>query len=210
MHKKKVLAIGISLLLAASSLSGSGHCDVINNTLSPELEPHTEPPKLIDDPEFLEFVHKLNPDLKPDTLNNIATYIEKYGQKYDVPINLIVAVIATESRFHPEVKGALDDTGLMQIRLIYTPYWAKMIGIKAPKTRDDLLNIDTNIHIGTYILSNLLEKYNNNLEQVIVAYNAGTTYVDKRIKNSAALPKRYFKEVNDYHVELCNAPISLP
>ena len=134
-------------------------------------------------------VHRLNPDIDKETLTRIAEAIEKYGEKYNVPDNLIVSVIAVESNFNPRCLGTLDDTGLMQIRMKYAPYWAKLMGIKAPANREELLDIETNIQIGTFILKYLLNYYDNNLEKVLVAYNAGQTYVDRKLATAGSLPK---------------------
>lgn len=218
MRKKgrKALAIGVSLLLAATSIgcaSGNGiaddnqHLPPVNNDPEPP-KTKAEPPKLLSDQEFLELVEKLNPDLALETRRQIAETIEKYGNKYNVPTNLIISVIAAESEFHPGCKGTLDDTGLMQIREKYAPYWAELMGINPPANREQLFDIDTNIHIGTFILQRLLRRYDGNMERVLVAYNAGETYVDKKIKAERSLPKSYIKRVSRFHMELCNVPVT--
>ncbi|KJS19063.1 MAG: hypothetical protein VR72_20210 [Clostridiaceae bacterium BRH_c20a] len=207
---RKALAIGVSLLLVATSIGCSSQ-DVADDSLHlPKAEPtpKKQPPKLLSDEDFLTLVNKLNPRLEQNTIESIANFIEKYSTQYNVPQNLIISVIAAESEFYPSCKGALDDTGLMQIRLKYAPYWAKLMGTKAPETREDLFDIDTNIHMGTYILQRLLTRYNGSLEKTLVAYNAGETYVDNKLRAELTLPQKYVKRVSRYHMELSSVPLT--
>lgn len=210
MRKKgrKALALGMSLLLATVSMGCSNGEEGEDYPEMPEKDTNNSPPDLLDDEEFLALIEKLNPKLNETTIENIASTIGKYSSLYEVPTNLIISVIAAESEFHPSLLGTLDDTGLMQVRLKYASYWAEMMNIEAPKTQKELLDIDTNIHMGTFILQRLLDRYDGNMERVLVAYNAGETYVDKKIKTAQSLPTRYIKRVSNFHMELCNAPVA--
>ena len=210
MRKKgrKALALGMSLLLATVSMGCSNGEVGEDYPEMPEKDTNNSPPDLLDDEEFLALIEKLNPKLNEVTIKNIASTIEKYSFRYQVPTNLIISVIAAESEFHPNLLGTLDDTGLMQIRLKYASYWAEMMNIPAPQTQGELLDIDTNIHMGTFILQRLLDRYDGNMERVLVAYNAGETYVDKKIKTAQSLPTRYIRRVSNFHMELCNAPVA--
>lgn len=207
---RKALALGVSLLLAATSVgcASQGVADDSLHLPKNDPTPKKQPPKLLSDEEFMNLVDKLNPDLERETLELIATAIEKYGSQYNVPENLIISVIAAESEFNPLCKGTLDDTGLMQIRYKYAPYWAKLMEVNSPQNREELFNIDANIQMGTYILQRLLKRYNGSLEKALVAYNAGETYVDKKLRADLNLPQKYVKRVSRFHVELCNVPIT--
>ena len=204
---RKALALGMSFLLATVSIGCSGERVADDYQDMPEKIAKAEPPNLLEDTDFLDLVHKLNPTIEPAVLEAIATAIGEYSFKYQVPPSLIIAVIAAESRFHPHLTGALDDTGLMQIRHKYASYWANLMDIPGPQNQRELMDIDTNIHMGTFILRRLLDRYDDNLEKVLVAYNAGETYVDRKIKEASPLPTRYITKVSRYHMELCNAPV---
>ncbi|NLT94021.1 MAG: lytic transglycosylase domain-containing protein [Clostridia bacterium] len=208
--RRKALAVGVSLLLAVTSIgcSSQGVADDSLHLPKHEPTPKKQPPKLLSDEEFVTLVKRLNPELDDETFELIAAAIEKYSALYNVPENLIISVIAAESQFKPLCKGTLDDTGLMQIRYKYAPYWAKLMGINPPQNREELFNIDTNIQMGTYILKRLLNRYDGHLEKVLVAYNAGETYVDNKLRQDLSLPQKYVKKVSRYHVELCNIPLT--
>ena len=119
--------------------------------------------------------------------------IETYSEKYHVDINLILAVIKSESDFDPNVKSNKGALGLMQLM--------KQTAIEIAPTID--LNPETNINIGTKYLQTLLEKYNC-IEVALTAYNAGTGNVDKWIEqgiikeDGSNIEKVPFKETNRY------------
>jgi len=207
---RKALAIGVSLLLVATSIgcSSQGVADDSQHLPKAEPTPKKQPPKLLSDEDFLALVNKLNPRLEQNTIELIADTIDKYSAQYNVPTDLIISIIAVESEFHPSCKGTLDDTGLMQIRLKYAPYWAKLMGIKAPQVREDLFDIETNIHMGIYILQRLLTRYDGSMEKTLVAYNAGETYVDRKLQAELTLPQKYVKKVSRYHMELSSMPLA--
>ena len=117
------------MLLATVSMGCSNGQQADNLEEMPEKDTNNSPPNLMGDKDFLALIEKLNPRLDVSTIENIALTIEKYSSQYQVPTNLIISVIAAESEFHPKLLGALDDTGLMQIRLNMF-YWAEMMVLK--------------------------------------------------------------------------------
>lgn len=229
MNRKSLTALGTVFLLATAILvsgpaaiseaAGLGS-DIIQTENSNGTEsgsdgeedpPETRPenPDVFPQEEFDRLAAKYNPSLDEETKDLIEERIIYYSSYYQVPSKLIISVIAAESEFHPLLKGDLDDTGLMQIRMKYASYWSELMGIEAPETRDDLFDIDRNINTGTYILQRLLGRYDNDLEKTLVAYNAGETYVDRKIRENLALPTSYINRVSRFHTELCSSPLNI-
>ena len=70
-------------------------------------------------------------------------------------------------------------------------------------TREELLNPDININLGTKYISTLIEKYNN-VELALAAYNAGRGNVDKWIEDGIIkadgtdIEKIPYRETNNY------------
>lgn len=78
-----------------------------------------------------------------------------------------------------------------------------MLGLEAENIRDELLNPEKNINVGTRYLATLLERYKNN-EIALAAYNAGIGTVDNWIEkgiiraDGSDIEKIPFKETNQY------------
>lgn len=152
-------------------------------------------------------INQYNPQLSTNEKEQIINAVTQYSQLYDVPITLILSVIAAESKFDPWCQGSLDDTGLMQIRQKYAHYWARKVNITLTDAQQ-LWNIEVNIKIGTYILKYLKEYYDGDLEKILVAYNAGQTYVNKKVRGNQDLPQKYVRKIDKHHIQLFGEPIA--
>ena len=132
--------------------------------------------------------------------NNYKAEVDKYSRRYDVSAELVYAVIRAESKFDKDAVSDKGAKGLMQIMDTTGEWAAKKIKIKNP----DLFDPDTNIEIGTYYLSYLLDFYDGDEICAVAAYNAGPANVsewlaDKRYsKNGKTLDKIPFAETETY------------
>ena len=103
------------------------------------------------------------------------------SQEFNLPVNLIFAVINTESSFNPTAVSKAGAVGLMQIK----PSTANFIADKLLVFNYKLTDPDTNIRFGCYYLRYLINKFKIT-ETALCAYNAGESTVDKWLKD-----KRY-------------------
>lgn len=152
-------------------------------------------------PDMFRKIKQYNPRLTNIDILRIITAVNKASIKYGVRRNIIYAVIAAESGFDPKAKGSLDDMGLMQIRLKYAKGWAKNANIEFNGVQT-LYDIEKNIDLGTYILSCLGKKYDNDIFMTLLAYNRGTGYLDRAVKSGESLPATYVKRVSNHHYRL--------
>ncbi len=217
--RKKVAAAAFTFLMAFSSISGATitsadteqeeDFDVKEAEISPGNNgKHLTVPSLtMTYLNYQNLIEKYNPGLDDATRIEIYQTAQDASQKYDVPLELILAIIGCESEFKPKLRGALDDTGLMQVRFRYSSSWAKAMGIAAPKSMSALTDIETNIYMGTYILSHLFDNFHNNLEYALIGYNAGENYVNRRLAAGDELPSRYLVRVNLFYEELTKQPL---
>ena len=98
--------------------------------------------------------------------------IERYAQTYDLPVELVCAVIHTESRFRSEVQSAAGAVGLMQIMQITADWGA--VELAVPDYRfDRMVEPALNIQIGCWYLRRLIDQYGVE-ETALAAYNAGS------------------------------------
>ena len=82
---------------------------------------------------------------------------------------LVRAVIVVESGFNPRAVSKKGAVGLMQLQ----PATAKRYGVK------NSFDPDQNIRAGAHYLSDLLTRFDSNLELALAAYNAGEEAVER-------------------------------
>ena len=109
-------------------------------------------------------------------VKEIAFNIVSISREENIPPELTLAIIQTESSFNPLAVSKQNARGLMQIM----PMWAKEFNVKLY----DLHDIETNIRIGIKVLKIHMEENKGDLSQGLYYYvNKDKTYVDKVYKN---------------------------
>ena len=130
-----------------------------------------------------------------------SEYVEKYSKEYNVDKYLIYATIKAESNFNQYAKSSQGALGLMQLMEATATEIAPKIGINV--TEERIYDAEININLGTKLLSNLLQKYENT-GLALAAYNAGSGNVDNWInkgtikKDGSDLENIPFQETNNY------------
>ncbi len=106
--------------------------------------------------------------------------VNKYSEKYEIPPEILYAVIKTESNFHEKAVSHAGAKGLMQL-MDETNNWVAAL-LREEVLADDTFTPDTNIRRGTYLLSYLKSKYNG-WPEALAAYNAGIGRVNGWLEN---------------------------
>lgn len=105
-----------------------------------------------------------------------------YAQKYQLPESLVFGVMYAESKFDPNALSNRGAKGLMQV-MDETGEWAAgkigMVGF----TKEMLYDPQVNIHIGCWYLRQLTNQFEEPLETILAAYNAGNGNVEKWLSN---------------------------
>ncbi|MCP4748872.1 MAG: lytic transglycosylase domain-containing protein [Desulfobacteraceae bacterium] len=143
---------------------------------------------------------------EPDRKKNDLPYYEdilRASKAYQVDVVLIRAIIMAESGNNPRAVSYRGAKGLMQLM----PTTAKSLGVK------DLFNPAHNIDGGVRYFRKLLDRFENNINLALAAYNAGSRYVKKYggvppfratrsyIKKVLKYKNRFQKELNLAHAE---------
>lgn len=115
---------------------------------------------------------------------------ETAAQIHKVPLELILAVAATESNWDPDARSHANAHGVMQIQW---PGTAQHLGVKRVA---ELYNPCLNISLGAQYLAELLQAFADE-SLALAAYNYGPT----RIRNTKELPpgaRRYIARVHNH------------
>ena len=99
----------------------------------------------------------------------IAYNVEKAAAKYNLPPELINAVIRAESNFDVRAVSSAGARGLMQLM----PATAKELGV------ENSFDIEQNIDGGSKYLRKMLDRFGGNIRKALAAYNAGPGTVIK-------------------------------
>ena len=99
----------------------------------------------------------------------LQSVVQRAAAAYDVPPNLINAVIRQESGGYPCAVSEKGAMGLMQLM----PATAAGLGAGEP------FDVDQNVSAGTRLLAELIQRYKGDMNRVLGAYNAGTVAVDR-------------------------------
>ncbi|TMA25736.1 MAG: lytic transglycosylase domain-containing protein [Deltaproteobacteria bacterium] len=110
----------------------------------------------------------LKPDVDLVLARNIARQAHRYGALYKRDPDLVLAIIAEESRFNPEAVSPVGAVGLMQVM----PQWEKVLGIQG-----SLKDPEVSIKYGMQVLGFYMEMYKD-IEMALTAYNRGPGPVD--------------------------------
>lgn len=101
--------------------------------------------------------------------------VQQEAQEFDLPVELVYAVIRTESRFRPQAESHAGARGLMQL----TDETFAWIGSLYPPEHGgaDIFDEQDNVHCGCALLRLLIDRYES-VEVALCAYNAGMGNVE--------------------------------
>jgi soluble lytic murein transglycosylase len=120
--------------------------------------------------------------------------VSAYAKERAVDPALVAAMIYAESRFDPNVQSPAGAIGLMQI----LPDTGRFIARATGGDRfvvADLRDPDLNVRYGTWLLANLLERYDGDVPTALAAYHAGPGNVDAWLEGGGGVA---FPETRDY------------
>jgi soluble lytic murein transglycosylase-like protein len=113
--------------------------------------------------------------------------INAHAKINGVRADLVRAVVQVESAFNPNARSPKGAMGLMQLM----PATMKQFGVSNP------FNASENVRAGVAYLRELLDRYSNNEELALAAYNAGPGAVDK---HGQSVPP--YKETKNYVAQI--------
>jgi soluble lytic murein transglycosylase-like protein len=110
---------------------------------------------------------------------NYARWVVYYSAKYRVPQVILAGMVLQESSGKPNARSSCGAVGLTQIRWRYWGETLKDAGICEKES--DLLEPETSIEAGAYILRTLLDRYGD-IDEALRHYSGNARgYTDKVI-----------------------------
>ena len=153
-------------------------------------------------------LNNLGKELNIKDLTEIASAVIDYSEEYDVEKIFILAVMRTESAYNKRALSHAGAQGLMQLM----PATAKECADDINKKYYNVHKPKDNIQLGVWYLAKMSNRFKNDIELVIRAYNAGPTMVEKvsvgDISDYPTETKQYLKKVLEWKTKYENAGIN--
>ena len=140
----------------------------------------------------------LKPDIDLVLAHAIARHTQRYAALYKRDPDLVLAIIAEESRFNPNAVSPAGAVGLMQVM----PQWEKVLGISG-----SLKDPEVSIKYGLQVLGFYMEMYKD-IELALTAYNRGPGPVDVALMHARDPKNHYAPEVLKVYNRLKNLGIT--
>jgi len=137
--------------------------------------------------------------ITPEARYRLAELIHQNSTQYGYSPELLLAVIAVESKFDPQALGRYRGgnlsgaLGIMQIKYETASHIAKTLGM-GKINREDLMDPEINMVLGTAYLVTLITQFKS-FKHGILAYNLGPATVRAALVNKEPLPMRYYEKV---------------
>jgi len=141
-----------------------------------------------------KWIKQTNRKLSIATCYSYATVIVDEAERQKVDVALIASIAAQESHYVYDAESWADAVGLMGI-MPETGMWiAKEIGVTY--SEKILKEPEMNIRMGTWFLSYLMRKYDNNENLVTAHYNGGNTQRSKYVL------RQKYKNTEEYKLSI--------
>ena len=110
-----------------------------------------------------------------DNLDIIARYMVETANKYNVDVDILLAIAGTESNFSNDSKSGKGAVGIMQItrNTAYDSHFRLQKKDKNTFDFDKIKDLKTNIDNAGRIIANLSKRHQNVIEMILSAYNGG-------------------------------------
>lgn len=110
--------------------------------------------------------------------------IKRYSEEFSLDPYRVAAIIHCESGNRPTIISRAGAVGLMQVKPDTGAWIGEKLGIEGideERLKDPALNI----RLGCWYFRFLLERYDQNMDNALAAYNAGQGNVDKWLRDPA-------------------------
>lgn len=125
---------------------------------------------------------------------------------FDLDVELVLAVIQTESDFDVTAVSNKGARGLMQVMPRTGLAMSREMAISGYDSRQ-LFDFRTNVMLGCYYLKKLIDRYGS-LDHALLAYNQGPTKFDMAMASDEMLSPHYASTVKGHMLEIAKLHFS--
>lgn len=109
-----------------------------------------------------------------------AGIVEKAAKRFDLPAELVAAVILAESSGDPAAKSRCGARGLMQVRWAV---WGRVLrGWGIASREADLHDPHRGVVAGAFVLRHYLDRTDGNVERALALYSSGARGYAKKVR----------------------------
>jgi len=132
---------------------------------------------------------EMHTGLGPAEVRATALAIAEEAARNKLRVELILAVMHTESAFYNFARSQVGALGLMQVMPATGEMLARQYGLAwhGPETLFDPV---TNVRLGCRYLAFLRARYGS-IDAALAAYNWGPNAIDRRLAQGSGLPRKY-------------------
>ncbi|WP_367340080.1 transglycosylase SLT domain-containing protein [Aminivibrio sp.] len=177
----ETLVSGFVSCLASSAVSAAGKALAAHDAATAAFAAVSE-----NTDSLSRFIQSQNGDVNRESALVQANAFWKYSLKYNVPLDLIVAVANTESHFRPEARSPAGAAGVMQVM------WrvhAGLLQANGIMKEEDLLDPEMGIAAGSLLLSRYLKAYGDTKAALGRYYGGSAIVYWNRISRNLAKVK---------------------
>lgn len=140
-------------------------------------------------------IEKEAPELSEATREAIGDTVLLSSKKHGVDPILLLAIVKVESSFQISARSPTGSVGLMQVQPVVVREIERVTQERLNAGRKNLMDPVANIETGSHYFSLLLDRFDGNPWQAILAYNIGPTAVAKKFTHQTPPATDYTTKV---------------
>ena len=195
-----LMLFGFSVAAGSGDTADTGSRVVVIETTSDANQLRSEINRLRSIASIREVLEVHYPSTSIEEKRELAETIFEACEMYDLKVELVLAVIQTESAFNETAVSRKGAMGLMQVLPSTGIAMARELSM-AETGRAELFDRRTNILLGCHYLKKMLNRYNS-IDHALLAYNTGPTRFDLLLSSNARLSGKYARMVRQHMVKL--------
>lgn len=126
----------------------------------------------------------------------LQDFVRAEAERRGVPLELILAMMDQESDYRANIISGTNDYGIMQINKINHEWLREILGIT------DFLDPEQNIRCGTYMIGELLAKYDGDLHRALTSYNRGEGGANEYYSKNGTYESSYSRSIIEIYNHL--------